>query len=99
MITGSSSATNRKAFMYALQRAFLSEFVSYSVRPDHSEDERSGRNAFVELALRELGIDPSREIDDALIREVKPLLAALGVDYDECVETIEIEEEGETKRR
>jgi hypothetical protein len=89
-----SKATNDKAFMFALVKAFPAEFVSCFQGPDAGqyERERSARS-FVALALHNLGIDPSREVDDALIAEVREKLIALDIDYDECVETIESEEE------
>jgi len=77
---------NYKVFDLALSDAFMDDYFN---RVD-----ADGRDLFLKYCLAGLGFDPTRAIDDELITEAIPRLAALGIDYAEYVKH---EEEMEAK--
>jgi len=80
------SATNHKALLYAL----LALLFDVTIR--HEDDgEGSCHDKLFELGLPQLGLDPSRPIDNELIADAKVRLKARGINWDTCVAIVEQE--------
>ena len=90
--SGNRAFIKRKAFQVACHYMFLNKLYDLAMHPEDDKPGPDGIDPFFKHALTELGFDPGREINDELIAEAIPRLAARGYDYAKYLAIVEEEE-------